>query len=130
LAAARTMVGPPMSMFSMASSSVQSGFATVCAERVEVHHHQVDGGMPCAAMAWPGAPAGRGGCEDAAVHLRVQGLDAAVEHFREAGVVGDFGDRQAGFAQHLGGAAGGQELDAERGQGAGEVDDAASCRKR
>jgi hypothetical protein len=31
LAAARTMVGPPMSMFSMASSSVQSFFATVCA---------------------------------------------------------------------------------------------------
>jgi hypothetical protein len=50
--------------------------------------------------------------EDAAVHLRVQGLDAAVEHFREAGVVADFGDRQAGVAQQLGGAAGGQQLDA------------------
>ena len=32
--------------------------------------------------------------QDAAVHLRVQRLDAAVEHFRKAGVVGDFGHRR------------------------------------
>ena len=47
--------------------------------------------------------------EDAAVDLRVQRLDAAVEHFRKPGVVGDFGHGDAGIAQHLGGAAGGQD---------------------
>ncbi len=68
--------------------------------------------------------------QDAAVHLRVQGLDAAVEHFREAGVVADFGDRQAGVAQQLGGAAGGQQLDALGGEALGEFEDTASCRRR
>jgi hypothetical protein len=54
--------------------------------------------------------------QDAAVHFRVQGLDAAVEHFRETGVVGDFGHRHAIVLQQLGGAAGGQDVHAERGQ--------------
>ena len=47
------------------------------------------------------------------MHLRMQGLDAAVEHFREAGVIGHVGNgagrRRAGTL----GAAGGQQLDAE-----------------
>jgi hypothetical protein len=42
LAAERTMVGPPMSMFSIAVARSQSGRATVCGERIEVDHHQVD----------------------------------------------------------------------------------------
>jgi hypothetical protein len=44
--------------------------------------------------------------------------------FGEAGVVGDIGHRQAGITQQLGGAAGGQQLDAEGGQLAGKFDDA------
>jgi hypothetical protein len=47
--------------------------------------------------------------QQAAVHLRVQRLHAAVEHLGEAGVVGHLGDRQAGIGQQLGGAAGGQQ---------------------
>jgi hypothetical protein len=62
-------------------------------EGIEVHHHQVDGGMSCFCMV--AACSAVAAAEDAAVHLGVQGLDAAVEHFGEAGVVGDLGDRQA-----------------------------------
>ena len=37
--------------------------------------------------------------ENTAVNFRVQGFNASVHHFREAGVIGDFGDRQSGFAE-------------------------------
>jgi hypothetical protein len=60
--------------------------------------------------------------QDAAVHFRMQGLDAAVEHLRETGVVADFGDGQAGVTQHLGGAAGGQQLDTLGGEALGEFE--------
>ena len=39
--------------------------------------------------------------QDAAVDLRVQGLDPAVHHLGEAGDVGDVGDRQAGVGERL-----------------------------
>ncbi len=58
------------------------------------------------------------------MHLGVQRLDAAVEHLGEAGVVGDVGDGEAGVAQQLGGATGGEELDAEGVEFAREVDGA------
>ena len=35
------------------------------------------------------------------MHFGVQGLDPAVQHLREAGVVGHFGDRHAGVSEHL-----------------------------
>ena len=54
--------------------------------------------------------------QDAAMHFRMQRLDAAVEHFRKAGVIADFGNRQAGVTQHFGSAAGRQQLDALRGE--------------
>jgi hypothetical protein len=57
----------------------------------------------------------------------MQGLDAAVEHFREARVITDFGDRQAGIAQHFGGAAGRQQFDAVGDQALGEFEGAISC---
>ena len=50
--------------------------------------------------------------ENAAVHFRMQCLDATIEHFREAGVVADFGDGKSCVAQQFGGAAGGQQVDA------------------
>ncbi len=43
------------------------------------------------------------------MHLRVQGLDPAIHHFREAGQLADVLHRQAGIAQGLGGAAGGDQ---------------------
>ena len=44
--------------------------------------------------------------EDAAVHMGMKRLDAAVEHLGEAGQVGDVADGEAGVAEGLGGASG------------------------
>ena len=62
--------------------------------------------------------------EQAAVDARVQRLHAAVEHLGKAGDLGHFGDGQAGLGEQLGGAAGGQQLDAGAVQFARELDDA------
>ena len=62
--------------------------------------------------------------EDAAVDLGMQGLDAAVKHLGKAGEIGDVADIQAGLAEGAGRAAGRDELDAEGGEGAGEIDQA------
>ena len=70
-------------------------------EGVEIDHDHVDG---------LDAVLGDGGdvrgilaaMQDAAVHLGMQRLDPAVEHFREAGEFGDVFDRDAGVAQQLG----------------------------
>ena len=50
--------------------------------------------------------------QQAAVDPRMERLDPAVEHLREAGHGGDVGDRQAGVAQRPGRAAGRDELEA------------------
>ena len=62
--------------------------------------------------------------EDAAVDARVQRLDAAIEHLGKAGHVGDVAHGQAGVGQRLARAAGGDQLDAEAGQAASQVDQA------
>jgi hypothetical protein len=62
--------------------------------------------------------------QEAAVHARVQGLDAAVQHFREAGDLRPPRSRAGLSGQQLGGAAGGQQLDALSVQGLGKFDDA------
>ena len=62
--------------------------------------------------------------EQAAVHLGMQRLDAAVHHFGKAGELGDVEHGNAGIGQRLARAAGGNELDAVRGQRAGEIDQA------
>ena len=87
-----------MSMFSMASSSVQSGRATGLGhggfKRVQVHHQQVDG--LDAVFLQGGHVLGEvATCQQATVHHGVQGLDAAVQHFGELGDFGDFGHGQA-----------------------------------
>ena len=61
------------------------------------------------------------------MHLGMQRFDAAIEHFRKAGVVGDFGHRQARIRQQARRAAGGQQLDAQRMQRLGEFDVVISC---
>ena len=58
------------------------------------------------------------------VQPRVQSLHAAVEDLFLAGELGDVGHLEPGFAQGAGGAAGGEDLDPERGQALGEVGDA------
>jgi hypothetical protein len=62
--------------------------------------------------------------KDAAVDLRVQRLDAPVEHFREAGVRRHFGDRDAFLHEQAGRTARGEDLHAERGEPARELDHA------
>ena len=62
--------------------------------------------------------------EDAGVDLGDEGLDPAVEDFREAGVVGDVLDRDGGVAQRVGGAAGGEDFGPVGDEGAGEVEQA------
>ena len=62
--------------------------------------------------------------QQAAVHLGMQRLEAAVHHLGKAGVLGDVLDGDAGVLERLGGAAGRQDLDAVRRQRAGELDEA------
>ena len=88
-------------------------------ERVQVDHDQVDRrdvvrGHLRAMLRQVAA------AEDAAVDLRDQGFDAAVEDFREAGVLGDFLHGDRGFAQRAGRAAGGQDFHPVRRQCLGE----------
>ena len=51
LAAERTMAGPPMSMFSMASASVQPSLATVASNGYRFTHRMSMVGMPCSPSA-------------------------------------------------------------------------------
>ena len=53
-------------------------------------------------------------CQQATVHLGVQGLDTAVQHFRELRDLGHLGHGQASLLQQRRGAAGGQQPDAQR----------------
>ena len=122
-AAERTIEGPPMSMFSMISANGDAGPLRGLLKGVEIHHHHVDGldGVLCDGGHVLGVVAD---VQDAAVDLGVKRLHAAVEHLGEAGQVADVADRQAGVAQGPGGAAGGDQVHAEGGEGAGEVDQA------
>ena len=108
-----------MSMFSMASSEGGIRLGDGLLERVEVHDDEIDR---------PDTVLGGGGSvflifaqeKQATVNLGMQRLDAAVEHLREAGVVAEFLRLDAGLAQRLGGAAGGDDLDAGAGEHFGE----------
>ena len=62
--------------------------------------------------------------QQAAVHLGVQGLDAAVQHFRKTRHFGHFGHGQALVGQQLGGATGGDQAHAQGVQLLGQIDDA------
>ncbi len=82
-------------------------------ERVEVDDDELErrdagGGDRLAVV---GAPSVR---EQAGVDVRVERLDAAVEHLGEAGDRDDVRDRQAGVAQRPGGPPGAHELEAPR----------------
>ena len=81
-AAARTIDGPPMSICST-HSSCDAPEATVCGERVEVHHDEVERlDAELRELLLVGLEPEVG--EDAGVHPRVQGLDPAVEALGEA----------------------------------------------
>ena len=92
-------------------------------ERIEVDRHQVE--ALDAVLGEGRAVRGLGAVgEDAAVDLRMQGLDPTVEYLRETGDFGDPGDRQAGCLEVLLRAAGRDELEAEPGEAASELGEA------
>ena len=80
--------------------------------------------MPCSA-AWRRCSGSSRRASRPGVELGVQRLDAAVHDLREAGEVLDAADLEPGRLELARGAAGRDHLDAELGQAAGEVDDAA-----
>ena len=83
----RIMLGPPMSIFSIASSSVTPGARHRLLERIERHDDQVD--RRDAVLLERGQVRGHVAAgQDAAVHLRVQRLHAPVEHLGKAGDLG------------------------------------------
>ena len=90
-------------------------------ERIQVQHQQVDRGD---AVFGHHRIVLAASTEQPAMHLRVQGLDAAVHDLGEAGQVGNVPDRQAGLADRLGRTARGQQFDAARRERTGEVDQA------
>jgi hypothetical protein len=124
LRAARTIAGPPMSMFSIASSSVQSARATVARKGIQVHDDQVDRryAVRVERRTVRGVVASR---EDPRVNPGMERLDAAVEHLGKPGVARHVGHREPRFGQRLRRAAGRQQRVAARGERAREIDDAA-----
>jgi hypothetical protein len=92
-------------------------------EGVEVDADEVDGGDGVLLEGFEVLGFGAHG-ENAAVDGRVEGFDAAVEHFGEVGDGGDVEDGDAGVLEEFGGAAGGDEVDVEGAESAGELDGA------
>ena len=92
-------------------------------ERVQVDHHHVDG-RHVVLDQFRHVLREIAARQDTAVHFRVQGLHTAIEHLRETRVIGNFRDGNTVVCQQFGGAAGGQEVDAEGGQGTGEFENA------
>ena len=112
-----------MSMFSIATSGATSCAGDGLLEGVEVDADEVDRLDPLARQRRHvlGVVAPR---QQRRVQPRVQRLHAAVEDLLLAGELGDVGHLEPGLAQRAGGAAGGEDLDPERGQALGEVGDA------
>ena len=91
-------------------AGLRSGFF----EGVEIHHDHI---YRLDAMLGNGCDV-RGilaPMQDAAVNFGMQRLHPAIEHFGEAGEIGNIFDGNAGIAQELSGASSGDEFDAEGG---------------
>ena len=86
------------------------------------------------AMPWASIAVGMGGivaqAEQAAMDLRMEGLDPAVHDLGKAGGLGKVGDGDAGLVEGGAGAAGRDDLDAARPELAGEIDDAGLVENR
>ena len=87
-------------------------------EGVQVDHQQVDGAD---AVFKHHFVIGATAAEQAGMHDRMQGLDAAVHDLGKAGQGTDFGNRQTRLTQALRGSAGGNEVDAEGIESAREI---------
>ena len=112
-----------MSIFSISSSKRHAGLGRGFFEGIKIYHDHVD---RLDAVLGDGRNV-RGifaAMQNAAMNFGMQRLHAAVEHFGKAGEVRDIFDGDAGIAQQLGRASGGDEFDAERGKLAGEIGEA------
>ncbi len=115
------MLGPPMSIISidlLEGGAARDGLA----EGVEVDDDEVDRGDPLLGELFQVGGALAVG-QDAAVDRRVERLHPPAEDLGRAGDGGDRQDRDPlGFERRLG-AAGGEDLDAELGEAADELDE-------
>jgi hypothetical protein len=93
-----------------------------CLERVEVHHQQVDR-LDAVRRHLPAMLIVLAQPQQAAMDLRVERLDPAVQDLRVPGDLGNIGDRKAGLAKGAGGTAGGKQADASTGQHGRELDE-------
>ena len=121
LRAARSIAGPPMSMFSIASSNVQSGFATVASNGYRFTTRRSIGSMPCCAMTAssvprrPSRPPWIFGCSVFTRPSMISGKPVTSRYVDR---------RHAGGAQQRGRAAGRQQRHAALAQCACEIDQA------
>ena len=90
-------------------------------ERIEIQHQQID---RADAVFGHRRVVDAGAAEQTAVHQWMQGFDAAVHHFREAGDVTDIAHRQTSIANGFGSAAGGQQFDLAGREAAGKIEQA------
>ena len=120
LAADRIMAGPPMSMFSTASSAVTSGRATVASNGYRLTTTRSIG---CYAVLRHYAVVGAAATENSAVYLRMQRLYTAIHHFRRAGMLRHFARGDARLRQREMGTPGRQNLDAPFRKRARQFDD-------
>jgi hypothetical protein len=116
------MDGPPMSMFSMACSSVTRRLGGGLAERIQIHAHEIDR-ADVVRLERGHVLRQVASREQATVHDRVQRLHATVEHFREARHIGHIGHGQAGVAQGARRATGGEQIPAKGNEARREIDD-------
>ena len=66
--------------------------------------------------------------KNATMHLGMQRLHPAVQHFGKTGVVADFGNGESGMGERFRGASGGEQSHSQRGEAARKVDQAAFVR--
>ena len=127
-AAARTRLGPPMSICSIRSSNWMPGFAAVSTNGYRLTTTRSTRPMPCCVgeLQVLGMMAAR---EDAAVDLGMERLDPAVHHFGKAGDIADVDHRQPRLGQGLGRAAGRDQLEAARRRAPCQMKSGRFCRK-
>ena len=101
------------------------GFRHRALERIQVQHQQIDRRN---AQLGHHRVIGAAATEQAAVDLRMQGLDATVHDFREAGHVAHVAHRDTGVAQRFGAAAGGKQLNAGGDEPLAQLDQAGLVR--
>ena len=126
-AAARTIAGPPMSIFSITSSDAGAGGDRL-AERVQVHDDEVERLDPVLGQLREVLGFALVG-EQPTVDPWVQRLHSAVEHLGESRHLLDGGDLQPGFAQGRRGPPRGHERDTHLGESPGRARPRPSCRR-